>query len=142
MSALKRVGSNKAFREFVIGKDPRDIELINATQHSLDAEGNYTVTPSRTGYGFTPTSRSLTNLSANQTGADFVGTLQPQPTPTPDPSDDFSAPLIDPTKWNVGVLTQEPAGFDPVRTLAEQRWFPKLRYDVMRPYLATRGARA
>jgi glutamate--cysteine ligase len=33
-------------------------------------------------------------------------------------------------------------GFDPLRALDEQRWFPKLRYDVMRPYLATRGARA
>ncbi len=33
-------------------------------------------------------------------------------------------------------------GFDPLRTLEEQRWFPKPRYDVMRPYLATRGARA
>jgi glutamate--cysteine ligase len=34
------------------------------------------------------------------------------------------------------------AGFDPLRTLDEQRWFPKLRYGVMRPYLASRGARA
>jgi glutamate--cysteine ligase len=34
------------------------------------------------------------------------------------------------------------AGFDPLCALDEQRWFPKLRYDVMRPYLATRGARA
>ncbi|MCA1633968.1 MAG: hypothetical protein LC802_09685, partial [Acidobacteria bacterium] len=34
------------------------------------------------------------------------------------------------------------AGFDPLRTIEEQRWFPKLRYEVMRPYLATRGARA
>ncbi|HEX8651219.1 MAG TPA: glutamate-cysteine ligase family protein [Pyrinomonadaceae bacterium] len=34
------------------------------------------------------------------------------------------------------------AGFDPLRTLDEQCWFPKLRYDVMRPYLASRGARA
>ncbi|MDT7541236.1 MAG: glutamate--cysteine ligase [Acidobacteriota bacterium] len=33
-------------------------------------------------------------------------------------------------------------GFDPLRTLAEQQWFPKLRYEVMRPYLARRGARA
>jgi glutamate--cysteine ligase len=33
-------------------------------------------------------------------------------------------------------------GFDPLRTLEEQRWFPKARYQVMRPYLATRGARA
>jgi glutamate--cysteine ligase len=33
-------------------------------------------------------------------------------------------------------------GFDPLRTLDEQRWFPKARYDVMRPYLASRGERA
>lgn len=33
-------------------------------------------------------------------------------------------------------------GFDPLRTLAEQAWFPKSRYHVMRPYLARRGARA
>ncbi|MDT7604305.1 MAG: glutamate--cysteine ligase [Acidobacteriota bacterium] len=33
-------------------------------------------------------------------------------------------------------------GFDPLRTLAEQQWYPKSRYDVMRPYLARRGARA
>ncbi|HYG09861.1 MAG TPA: glutamate-cysteine ligase family protein [Pyrinomonadaceae bacterium] len=33
-------------------------------------------------------------------------------------------------------------GFDPLCALDEQRWFPKMRYDVMRPYLATRGARA
>ncbi|MDQ3803265.1 MAG: glutamate-cysteine ligase family protein, partial [Acidobacteriota bacterium] len=33
-------------------------------------------------------------------------------------------------------------GFDPLRTVAEQHWFPKMRYDVMRPYLAARGGRA
>jgi glutamate--cysteine ligase len=33
-------------------------------------------------------------------------------------------------------------GFDPVRSVEEQRWFPKMRYEVMRPYLASRGARA
>ena len=33
-------------------------------------------------------------------------------------------------------------GFDPLHTLAAQQWFPKSRYDVMRPYLARRGARA
>jgi len=33
-------------------------------------------------------------------------------------------------------------GFDPLRTLSEQQWFPKRRYGVMRPYLAGRGARA
>jgi glutamate--cysteine ligase len=34
------------------------------------------------------------------------------------------------------------AGFDPLRTIEEQRWFPKMRYEVMRPYLASRGRRA
>ena len=33
-------------------------------------------------------------------------------------------------------------GFDPLRSIEEQRWFPKLRYEVMRPYLASRGGRA
>jgi glutamate--cysteine ligase len=33
-------------------------------------------------------------------------------------------------------------GFDPLRTLAEQRWFPKARYGIMRPFLQRRGARA
>ncbi|MBA3321533.1 MAG: glutamate--cysteine ligase [Pyrinomonadaceae bacterium] len=33
-------------------------------------------------------------------------------------------------------------GFDPLRALQEQHWFPKRRYRVMRPYLATRGRRA
>lgn len=33
-------------------------------------------------------------------------------------------------------------GFDPLRTLSEQHWYPKARYGVMRPYLASRGARA
>ncbi|HEX8097490.1 MAG TPA: glutamate-cysteine ligase family protein, partial [Pyrinomonadaceae bacterium] len=34
------------------------------------------------------------------------------------------------------------AGFDPLRSLGEQSWFPKPRYKVMRPYLAKRGPRA
>lgn len=33
-------------------------------------------------------------------------------------------------------------GFDPLRTIEEQCWFPKMRYEVMRPYLASRGTRA
>jgi glutamate--cysteine ligase len=39
-------------------------------------------------------------------------------------------------------LTFVAAGFDPLRTIEEQRWFPKMRYEVMRPYLASRGRRA
>jgi glutamate--cysteine ligase len=34
------------------------------------------------------------------------------------------------------------AGFDPVRRLEEQNWMPKPRYEIMRPYLGSRGARA
>jgi glutamate--cysteine ligase len=34
------------------------------------------------------------------------------------------------------------AGFDPLRTLEEQRWISKARYALMRPYLASRGQRA
>jgi glutamate--cysteine ligase len=34
------------------------------------------------------------------------------------------------------------AGFDPIRSIAEQQWIPKRRYEVMRPYLAGRGRRA
>lgn len=34
------------------------------------------------------------------------------------------------------------AGFDPLCALSEQRWFPKMRYEVMRPFLAARGQRA
>jgi glutamate--cysteine ligase len=39
-------------------------------------------------------------------------------------------------------LTFLAVGFDPLRTLSEQRWYPKARYRVMKPYLAKRGARA
>jgi glutamate--cysteine ligase len=34
------------------------------------------------------------------------------------------------------------AGFDPLCKLEEQKWFPKARYRVMRPFLRTRGSRA
>jgi glutamate--cysteine ligase len=33
-------------------------------------------------------------------------------------------------------------GFDPLCALDQQHWFPKPRYAIMRPYLATRGGRA
>lgn len=33
------------------------------------------------------------------------------------------------------------AGFDPLSTLEQQRWFPKRRYAVMRPYVARHGTR-
>jgi glutamate--cysteine ligase len=33
-------------------------------------------------------------------------------------------------------------GFDPLRTIEEQHWIPKRRYEIMRPYLAKRGKQA
>lgn len=33
-------------------------------------------------------------------------------------------------------------GFDPLRKMEEQRWIPKQRYQIMRPYLGARGSRA
>jgi glutamate--cysteine ligase len=33
-------------------------------------------------------------------------------------------------------------GFDPLRSATEQRWYPKRRYAIMRPYLRARGRRA
>ena len=41
-----------------------------------------------------------------------------------------------------GGLAFLAVGFDPLRSIGEQRWFPKMRYEVMRPYLASRGRRA
>ena len=34
------------------------------------------------------------------------------------------------------------AGFDPLRSLEEQKWVSKQRYKIMRPYLRSRGTRA
>ena len=39
------------------------------------ADGNYTVTPSLTGYTFTPTSRNVTVSGADVTGIGFRGSL-------------------------------------------------------------------
>lgn len=43
------------------------------------------------------------------------------------------------TSENVLLLS---TGFDPLRALHEQQWFPKKRYQIMRPFLKSRGARA
>ena len=40
----------------------------------LAQQGNFTVTPSETGFRFTPPSRSVNNLQSDQTGVDFTGT--------------------------------------------------------------------
>jgi CSLREA domain-containing protein len=40
---------------------------------NLAQNGSYTLTPSETGYRFTPSSRSVSNLQSDQTGVDFAG---------------------------------------------------------------------
>ena len=41
----------------------------------LPVNGNYTLTPSKSGYSFNPVNRTYNNLTANQTSADFTGTV-------------------------------------------------------------------
>ncbi len=43
---------------------------------SVPAEGNYTVTPSKSLHVFNPQSRAITNLTKNETDVNFEGTLQ------------------------------------------------------------------
>lgn len=40
------------------------------------SNGNYTVTPSKTGYTFTPVNKAVTINGANATGQNFTGTAQ------------------------------------------------------------------
>jgi photosystem II stability/assembly factor-like uncharacterized protein len=44
---------------------------------NLTAGGTYTLTPSKTNYSFSPTNRVYSNLSVDQTAANFTGTPQP-----------------------------------------------------------------
>ncbi|HVF57922.1 MAG TPA: SBBP repeat-containing protein [Pyrinomonadaceae bacterium] len=85
---------------------------------NVPANSSFTITPDKSGFSFDPPRRSFTNLTTS-VSADFTATPQTSPTPTPDPSDDFSAPAIDPNRWNTGVLTQPPAGFDPLVLLGQ-----------------------
>lgn len=50
--------------------------LNGAYSFTVPAEGNYTVTPSKSYYTFVPVSRAFNNLSGNQP-ANFIGTLVP-----------------------------------------------------------------
>ncbi len=60
---------------------------------------------------------------------------------------DIESALVDYTRRLVEVGHQHgiafvAAGFDPVRKLEEQNWMPKRRYEIMRPYLGSRGPKA
>jgi hypothetical protein len=51
---------------------------------SVPSGQNYWLTPSKTGYSFSPTQTTFLNLNSNKT-ANFTGTPDPTPTPTPSP---------------------------------------------------------
>jgi hypothetical protein len=60
------------------GFDPRIVTTDSAGAYSLTnvpAGRDYTVTPQKTGYQFTPANRVLTNLSANHTAVNFAVTV-------------------------------------------------------------------
>jgi RHS repeat-associated protein len=57
----------------------------NYTLPSVPASGNYTLTPSKNGYVFTPQTRSYTNLNANQTNVNFTAAPAPPPPPPSGP---------------------------------------------------------
>ncbi len=52
----------------------------NYSFNNLSVGGNYTVTPSKPGYNFTPHNRNYSNLIANVTNADFSGAPPPPAT--------------------------------------------------------------
>ncbi|MGA9770248.1 MAG: glutamate-cysteine ligase family protein [Blastocatellia bacterium] len=53
---------------------------------------------------------------------------------------DYTKRLTEIGKQNQVIFVA--AGFDPLRRIEEQKWIPKRRYEIMRPYLETRGPRA
>ena len=75
--------------------------------------GNYTATPARAGYTFTPAQRAINNLNGDVTGVNFTGVFVPNPTPTPTPDDNFGGPQIDRERWNLGVSSLGTVNFDP-----------------------------
>jgi O-glycosyl hydrolase len=73
------------------------------------ANGTYTVTPSKTGYTFTPTSRAVTLSGANRTGTNFTASAGGTANFTVDASQTFQAidgmgVNINVNSWNGGQL--------------------------------------
>lgn len=63
------------------------------------------VLPVKSGYIFTPSYGSYTNINTNQVNQDFTGSIDN--TPPPVYYDDFSGPDIDPTKWSTWDFVRE-----------------------------------
>ncbi|HEY9404595.1 MAG TPA: carboxypeptidase regulatory-like domain-containing protein [Pyrinomonadaceae bacterium] len=58
---------------------------------NLDAGGNYTITPAKANYAFTPPSATISNLGANQSGVNFTGRLSCAYSVTPISTQSFPA---------------------------------------------------
>jgi hypothetical protein len=85
---------------------------------NLAPGGNYAVTIQSSYFVFAPSRFDFLNLSNNQT-ANFSAVPGAVPLP-PQPLDDgFTSPDRDPTKWNLGTLTQPAGAFDPRVTTAQ-----------------------
>jgi uncharacterized repeat protein (TIGR01451 family) len=84
----------------------------NYSFENVSAIGSYTLTPTSDNFTFTPKVFTFANLVVNQ-NANSTGTSVPTPSPTPPPSEDFTGTDRDPTKFNLGTLTEGVGAFDP-----------------------------
>ena len=81
--------------------------------------GNYTITATRSGFDFTPPQISRDNLSATETGANFLGAVVPVPSQRPVRADDFNANNIDRNRWNLGITSELVSSFDPLVSVTQ-----------------------
>ncbi len=86
---------------------------------NLAPEGNYSVSPVSTAFGFNPAKIDINSLVGNQI-ANFAVLPQVIPTATPPLADNFSGAQRDPAKWNLGTQTQPLGAFDPEVSVVQQ----------------------
>ncbi|HEX8456816.1 MAG TPA: SBBP repeat-containing protein, partial [Pyrinomonadaceae bacterium] len=80
---------------------------------------SYTVLPTSPYFDFTPSRVDIPNVTASMT-FNFAVVPAATPTPTPPLQDDFNGAQRDPTRWNLGTLTQPAAAFDPQVSVVQQ----------------------
>ncbi len=90
-------GINGVSISFTGGRPPVTTDSSGFYSQSGFANGSYTVTPSQSGYSFTPASRSVTVSGVSQSGLDFIGTPTLSPTPT---------------SWQAAWKSQNPSGIN------------------------------
>ncbi len=85
---------------------------------NLAPGGNYAVTLQSPYFVFAPSRADFFNLGSSQT-ANFSAAAVAVPVPTPPLSDDFTSPVRDANKWNLGTQTQPVGAVDPQVTTAQ-----------------------